>query len=118
MIDILNEHDGAPIHVEIEDTDGQPKVPTTAHWRLRCETTSQNLTEWTAFTPTQETDDFGNLVRVTGDFLVAGSLNVIRNAANLRELKRVLVVCDKDLDGEWSARPPAKYYVQRERGRV
>jgi hypothetical protein len=93
----------------------EPVLPSTAHWRLYCETTQQALSDFTASTVTQVQDSFGNVSAHTITIDVPGTLNAIQNTRNATEVKALTVVADKDTAREYSE--VFRYVVRRNRAR-
>jgi hypothetical protein len=110
----INEKSGHEFSVEFKDADGVPTQPTTAHWRLDCETTRKALQDDTALTVIASTDDNG-ITHYRATVEVPGSLNAIQNNRNAREMKKLLVIADKDSAREYSLE--VTYAVVNLRGR-
>lgn len=112
----LNERSGVEFDARFFATGDSPTVPTSAHWRLDCETTGTAVVDWTAVTPVVEMDDLGNIASCYVRIEIAGASNAILDAANRRETKSLLVVADKDLPREYSTL--YQYSVRNLRGRA
>lgn len=113
-MDVINERSGIEVRAFFADAYDVPTVPSTVHWRLDCETTSKEIQGFVEVTPTTITDASG-ISEVYVSITVPGSLNAIQDNRNWRELKTVLIVANKDQDGEYSE--PYQYYVKNLRGR-
>lgn len=93
----------------------QPLVPITVHWRLDCETTKQQLQDWTQVNPVSVFGPSG-LKSAYVEIDIDGALNAIQNNRNSRELKKLWVACNKDLPNEFN--DYTTYWVVNGRGRI
>jgi hypothetical protein len=112
---VSNERSGREFECWFEATPGVPTAPTTVHWKLDCVTTRKSLSEFAELTPEILSDETG----ITGCKVVIdvpGSLLAIQNDNNVREVKHLLVVADKDTDREYSK--DVEFYVRNVPGRV
>jgi hypothetical protein len=104
------EKSGVEFQAWFEANPGTPTIPASAHWKLYDVTNEKTLQDWTELTPTTESDETGITgVKVTID--IPGSLNVIQESKNSRELKRLIVVAAKDTDREFSE--TRDYYIRK-----
>lgn len=108
---LIKESSGREFEAWFETVAGAPTVPPSAHWRLVDTTNGLNeaLTDWTAVAPEIRTDQTGAMIGVRVVVNVPGSLNRIRNRANLREGRELQIVAAKDQDQEYAETLP--YYV-------
>ena len=111
---VANEKDTVEVEAVFADVNRNASMPTTVHWRLDCETTGRVLRDWTTVEPVSTVNAAGEPV-VSVTFDIDGSLNAIQSNRNARELKKVLIVADKDLPGTFSKEVP--YYVMNLRGK-
>lgn len=112
----VNERDTVKYRAVFKDADEAPIVPGTAHWRLDCATTGVTLTDWTAVAVLTEVDDFGALTMAYATVDVPAELNVMQDACNRRELKRLLVAAD--VNTSYEQKQQASYYVNNLLGRT
>jgi hypothetical protein len=110
----FNENEGVFARASFTDADGNPSLPTTVHYRLDCGTTFANLIDDTSVTP-EVTVNASGQTEVTVEIAIPGSANEIRNNRNAREIKKLLVIANKDQDNEKSLE--STYYVRNLQGR-
>lgn len=113
-MDVFNERNGVEIRFHFSDAADSPTIPATVHWRLDCETTGRVIQGDTEVTPVPVLDETG-LIDCYVTVEVPGSLNAIQSNGNARELKTLLVIANKDQDGEYSQ--AYQYYIKNLRGR-
>jgi hypothetical protein len=111
----FDERVGIEPRITFADRDNRPALPTSAHWRLDCETTGTALQEWVDITDllVAEAGVVG-LKHVYADIEIAASLNRIVSNRNRRELKKLYVVANKDLDRAFSV--TVQYWIVNRRG--
>jgi hypothetical protein len=97
----VNERNGREFRVEFYDQDHIPTLPETVYWRLDCATTKRSLSDWASVSPVTEVSTDGTTVYYAV-IEVPASSNVIQQNRNSREVKKLLVVADKDTDREYS----------------
>jgi hypothetical protein len=115
MTPTYNEKAGVELKARFYAQDQRtPAVPSTIHYRLDCDSTNQTLVDWTELVPTLIADAV-RLLEVYVEIDIPGSLNAIQKDRNSRELKKVLVVSNKDTASEFSEE--YEYYVRNVRGR-
>jgi hypothetical protein len=114
----FDERTGIEPRITFADRDNRPALPTSAHWRLDCETTGTALQEWVDITDLlvarQARGEDGPLAHVYADIEIAASLNRIIHDRNRRELKKLYVVANKDTDRAFSV--TVKYWIVNHRG--
>jgi hypothetical protein len=116
MKHIVNEKNAKRIVAWLVDDDtGEPVYPATLEWRIDCATTGQTLQDFTATPVTTVTDEVGTVTKYQTTIVVPASLNAIQDRCNRQELKKVLIVANRDLDSEWSTE--VEYYVKNKQGR-
>ena len=109
-----NEKSGVEITADFFDASGTPTLPTTAHYWVGCKTTNKQLLDFTSTTIQSETTPAGD-TRYFSTVNIPGSLNAIQSNRNRQEVKTVLIVANKDLDGEYSQE--YQYVVRNLQGR-
>jgi hypothetical protein len=115
MTPTYNEKAGVELKARFYEQDQRtPAVPNSIHYRIDCETTNQTLLDWTELSPSTIADAV-KLLEVYVEIDIPGSLNAIQKDRNSRELKKVLVVSNKDTASEYSEE--YEYYVRNVRGR-
>lgn len=111
---VENERSGLEFKAYFETEPDAPAIPTSVHWKLRCETNDQTLQDWTVASPVTVTEN-GVITRVYAVIDVPGSLNAIIDRCNRREIKELQVVAGKDTDREFSE--TLRWYARRMDGR-
>ena len=111
---VINEKSGREFTAAFFDAGYNASLPATVHYWLDCETTGTVLIDWTAITPEMGVDANGSDI-ATATIVIPGSASAIQKSTNRQELKTLLVVSDKDTDGEFSQ--TYQYYVRNLRGR-
>jgi hypothetical protein len=97
----VNERNGREFRVEFYDQDHIPTLPESVHWRLDCATSKREVGGITSVTPVTEVSTDGTTVYYAV-IDVPASYNVIQQGRNSREIKKLLVIADKDTDREFS----------------
>jgi hypothetical protein len=97
----VNERNGREFRVEFYDHDHIPTLPGSVHWRLDCATSKREVSALASVTPLTETSTDGTVVYYAVIDIPASS-NVIQQTRNSREIKKLLVIADKDTDREYS----------------
>jgi hypothetical protein len=107
---VYNEKSGIEFEAWFETEPGVPTVPSSVHWKLLDVNTDTTLQDWTAVVAVIESDETG-ITGVRSTIDVSGQLNVMTDTSKTRELKRVLIVADKDSAREYSQE--RDYYVKK-----
>lgn len=105
---LYNEFSGVEFDAWFESNPGEPTIPPTVHYRLRCETNDQTVIDWTSV-PYEIISADDGISGVRAHIEIPGSANQILNAANRREVRDLQVVAAKDQDREYS--DSIQYYV-------
>ena len=106
----IPQRSGLELNAEFQSIEGAAALPSTAHWRLTCETSGRVLQDWTAATLSAETTA-GTVTRVSVTVEIPGSLTALCDPSSQRELKLCTIVADKDGPREYSEDFP--FYVRR-----
>lgn len=109
-----NEKSGVEFEASFFDADGNPTPPGAVMWRLDCETSQTVLRDFTSVDWVESVGPDGQPI-YTALIEVPGSLNAIQKNGNAQELKKLLVVANKDQDDEYSEE--YRYTVRNLRGR-
>lgn len=91
----VNELASFTLNLSLQDDAGEPTNPSTLEWRLVCVETDTVLQNWTSITPTITYDDFTNMVAVTAELSVDGSLHEMQTGSLARERKALILVADR-----------------------
>lgn len=97
----VNELASFVLNLSLQDDAGAATNPSTLEWRLLCVETDTELQAWTSITPTLTYDDFDNIIAVTAELSVDGSLNEMQTGSLPRERKALILVADRG-SGEFS----------------
>lgn len=106
----IPQRSGIELNAEFQSIEGAAALPSTAHWRLTCETTGRVLQDWTTAALSTETSG-GSVTRVSVTVEIPGTLTALCDASSQRELKVCTIVADKDTAREYSEDFP--FYVKR-----
>lgn len=109
-----NENVGVECVAFFKDAYGNASLPTTVYYRLDCGATGNTLVDWTFINPTSVVNSSG-ATEVSAMIEIPGTANAIQNKRNSREVKKLLVVADKDLESEYSQE--YQYLVRNIQGR-
>lgn len=109
-----NERSGIELDAEFFDANGAATPPNTVHWRLDCDTTRRVLQGDTAEDAVFSVNTDG-VDSWTARIEIPGALNAIQSQRNATELKKLLVIANKDTATEYSQE--FSYYVKNLRGR-
>jgi hypothetical protein len=97
----VNERNGREFRVEFYDQDHTPTLPETVHWGLVCSTSKREVAGLATVDVVTEVSTDGTTVYYAV-IDVPASYNVIQQNRNSREVKKLLVIADKDTDREYS----------------
>ena len=97
-IPTYNEKSGLEFTATFTDVDYSPAQPGSVAWRLICEHCDKVLQDWTSVVASVQPDG-----SVEALIQVPGPVVTLCNPNSQREVKRLLVVADKDGDREFSS---------------
>src|SRR4051812_14040891 len=106
---ITNAGNGREFEAWFETVSGEPTVPPTVHWRLRCMTTGtllQDLTE----VPIEIISDGTGITGVKATIEIDGALNEMQNTRNPREVRQLEIIAAYGTPHQYSEEP-LQYYV-------
>jgi hypothetical protein len=115
MAAIYNERTGVELSALFFNVDG-PTIPTSASWRLDCQTTGVVLSDWQALNLVTVSGPTGAPVKVYADFSTTAEMNRIVRNSNARETKTVMVSANLGEDNEFNQE--YSYVVKNVRGRT
>lgn len=109
-----NEKSGIELDAAFFDAFGVPTLPSTVEYRLDCDTTRKTLLDYTTIAVVSAVDSAGTTT-YTSLIEIPGPLNAIQNNRNAQEVKKLLVVANRDQASEYSQE--YTYAVRNLRGR-
>lgn len=109
-----NEKQGVEFVATFFDAHQQPTLPSVVEWRLDCDATGTVLQDYTSVAVTSVVGTDGATL-YQSSITVPGPLNAIQKQSNTQEVKKLLVVANRDQDGEVSKE--YSYIVRNLRGR-
>lgn len=96
----LNELEQLPLEGDIADPDGDPLVPDTLEYRLKCLETDTVLLAWTTLTPTVTYDVGGVAEEVSYSFTIPSTLNAMQTTDKAKERKALTLVVNRGASDE------------------